>query len=107
MKGKMNFNLDMLNLSPFVIIIFLAVIMVRRPKEDFMYRHWIFSSAQKEDGSTDWDSELNTDMKPVSNMAVRWKKVPEKFRISRQTFSRRNILGALKRRQNSLKKYKW
>lgn len=62
MKGKMNFNLDMLNFILLVIIlIFLVLIMVRQSKEDFYMGPLALGYSPlpcKEDGSTDWNSKL-------------------------------------------------
>lgn len=62
MKGKMNFNLDIINFILLVIIlVFLVLIMIRQSKEDFYMGPLSLGYSPlpcKADGSTDWDSKL-------------------------------------------------
>ena len=110
MKGKMNFNLDMLNFVLLVVIlIFLVVIMVRQSKEDFMGPLALGYSPLpcKADGSTDWNSKLQVGHETCVEYGSDGSETGAR---KKQDFSNKLlvikswklILGALKRRQELL-----
>ena len=110
MKGKMNFNLDIINFILLVIIlVFLVLIMIRQSKEDFYMGPLGLGYSPlpcKADGSTDWDSKLQVGHETCVEYGSGGEELQKELESKKQDFSNKLlvvkswklILGALVRR---------
>ena len=110
MKGKMNFNLDIINFILLVIIlVFLVLIMIRQSKEDFYMGPLGLGYSPlpcKADGSTDWDSKLQVGHETCVEYGSGGKELQKELESKKRDFSNKLlvvkswklVLGSLKSR---------